>query len=215
MAVSTWKCSKINYRRKVIIIAKTTSSCFNLAVPSFTKLDPEKLKGLVCGAQNNEQAAIDELCRLFTPLINSEAKRQTVFNAFGEDSVNIAWVIFLSFIKRYNGKDYAHLPGLLQCHLRYELLHHIERESSLWNNEVNSEEALENQSYDAIEENFTNLSVKEALKALRPMQYKILEEYYVQQNSHRKIAKWFGYSERHIKRLKLEALKNIRKHLDD
>lgn len=213
--MSTWKCSKINYRRKVIIIAKTTRSCFNLAVPSFTKLDPERLQGLVCGAQNDEQAAIDELCQLFTPLINSEAKRQTVYNAFGEDSVNIAWVIFLSFIKRYNGRDYAHLPGLIQCHLRYELLHSIEKESSSWNNEVNSEEAMENQSYDAIEEIFTSLSVKEALKTLRPLQYKILEKYYVQQDSHKKIAMRLGYSERHVKRLKLEALRNIRKTLDD
>ena len=63
-------------------------------------------------AQRFEQPAIDKLCADFTPLINKEAHRQSVFNALGEDAVNIAWEIFLEFIHSYKGNNYR-LPKTL------------------------------------------------------------------------------------------------------
>lgn len=77
---------------------------------------------LVHGAQENDQKAINELCERFTPLIRKIANNSYYKDHLGEDAENIAWVIFLEFIKRYNGNDFVHLPGLLQIHLRYKLL---------------------------------------------------------------------------------------------
>lgn len=77
---------------------------------------------LVRGAQENNQKAIDELCDRFKPLIMKVANNSYYRDHLGEDAVNIAWVIFLEFIKKYDGNDFVHLPGLLHIHLRYKLL---------------------------------------------------------------------------------------------
>lgn len=77
---------------------------------------------LVRGAQKNDQKAIDELCKRFVPLIRKVASNSYYKDHLGEDAVNIAWVIFLEFIKKYDGNDFVHLPGLLHVHLRYKLL---------------------------------------------------------------------------------------------
>ena len=88
--------------------------------------------------------ALARLCTAFTPLILKEAHYPSVFDALGEDAVNTAWVIFLEFIKKYNGRDFRHLPGFIQCHLRYELLHKISRQSSVKNcDSLNSEDCQE------------------------------------------------------------------------
>lgn len=168
------------------------------------------MQDLVCRAQKDEQAAIDELCQIFKPLVYSEAKRQTIYDVLGEDAINTAWMILLGFIRRYKGNDYAKLPGMIQCVLYYELLHAMKKEIGVLNNEVNSEEVLENQSCDVIEENFNNMVIKESLRALPPKQWQLLEMYYVQDKNHRQIAKVLGCSERHVKRLKRLAIDNLR-----
>lgn len=99
------------------------------------RLSPNHLAELIRGAQCDVQHNIDELCRAFRPLIYKESKRETVYNALGEDAVSIAWEIFLKFIRRYNGCDYVNLPGLIRCHLRYELLHAVQKQGALWDNE--------------------------------------------------------------------------------
>ena len=81
-------------------------------------------------AQRFEQPAIDKLCADFTPLINKEAHRQSVFNALGEDAVNIAWEIFLEFIHSYKGNNYRLLPGLIQKHLHYRLLDRLHQKAA-------------------------------------------------------------------------------------
>lgn len=82
----------------------------------------EILCQLVRGAQENDQKAIDELCNRFIPLIKKVAGNSYYKDHLGEDAVNIAWVIFLEFIKKYDGNDFVHLPGLLHIHLRFKLL---------------------------------------------------------------------------------------------
>ena len=51
--------------------------------------------------------------------------------ALGEDAINTAWLIFLEQIKKYKDRDFGHLPGLLQYHIHYGLLHKFTREKSV------------------------------------------------------------------------------------
>lgn len=51
--------------------------------------------------------------------------------ALGEDAVNTAWLIFLEQIKKYEGRNFGHLPGLLQYHVHYGLLQKITRRKSV------------------------------------------------------------------------------------
>lgn len=89
-----------------------------------------EFKELVYSAQNGDREAINTLCNAFKPLIYKEAYRYEVREALGEDSVNAAWLIFLEQIKKYEGRDFGHLPGLLQYHVHYGLLHKFTRGKS-------------------------------------------------------------------------------------
>lgn len=82
-------------------------------------------------AQKGDREAINVLCTAFKPLIYKEAYRYEVREALGEDAVNTAWLIFLEQIKKYDGRDFGHLPGLLQYHIHYGLLHKFTRGKSV------------------------------------------------------------------------------------
>ena len=90
-----------------------------------------EFKELVHGAQKGDREAINVLCTAFKPLIYKEAYRYEVREALGEDAVNTAWLIFLEQIKKYDGRDFGHLPGLLQYHVHYGLLHKFTRGKSV------------------------------------------------------------------------------------
>ena len=90
-----------------------------------------EFKELVLSAQQGDRKAIDTLCNAFKPLIYKEAYRYEVREALGEDSVNAAWLIFLEQITKYEGRDFGHLPGLLQYHVHYGLLQKVTRRKSV------------------------------------------------------------------------------------
>lgn len=95
---------------------------------TFTLTD---FKELVISAQHGNSQAIDVLCTSFKPLIYKEAYRYEIREALGEDSVNTAWLIFLELIKSYKDRDFGHLPGLLQYHVHFGLLHKATRGKSV------------------------------------------------------------------------------------
>ena len=90
-----------------------------------------ELRELITSAQQGNSQAIEQLCTAFKPLIYKEAYRYEVREALGEDAVNTAWLIFLEQIKKYDGRDFGHLPGLLQYHIHYGLLHKFTRGKSV------------------------------------------------------------------------------------
>ena len=90
-----------------------------------------EFKELVLSAQKGDREAINTLCNAFKPLIYKEAYRYEVREALGEDAINTAWLIFLEQIKKYEGRDYGHLPGLLQYHVHYGLLQKVTRRKSV------------------------------------------------------------------------------------
>lgn len=90
-----------------------------------------EFKELVRSAQKGDREAINTLCNAFKPLIYKEAYRYEVREALGEDAVNTAWLIFLEQIKKYEGRDFGHLPGLLQYHVHYGLLQKVTRRKSV------------------------------------------------------------------------------------
>ena len=180
------------------------------ALPRFTKLPPEELQSLIAKAQAYEQEAIDKLCALFQPLINKEARRLNVQEILGEDAVNTAWVIFLNFIHRYNGTDYQHLPGLIQCRLRYELLHKVQKEGRSSESNSASEDLMEMQPHELLEQSLTNLAVQEVLETLPTRQHQILSMYYIDKKNLEQIAERFNCNEKTIRRQKLEAIKRFK-----
>lgn len=147
---------------------------------STDQLTPQLLKKLICGAKSNIQNDIDALCMYFKPLIYKESRRETVYRVLGEDAVNIAWEIFLRFIYRYNGADFVHLPGLIRCHIHYELLKIMKKQGTVWDNEVSADAAAEQliDINDALERRMLTIALRQSLKALPALQRDILYRLY-------------------------------------
>ena len=143
---------------------------------TFTLTD---FKELVISAQKGNNQAIDQLCTAFKPLIYKEAYRYEVREALGEDAVNTAWLIFLEQIKKYDGRDFGHLPGLLQYHVHYGLLHKFTRGKSVkdcyyLDAEEDGEEMQIADKFDAIAEMEDNQALQFAFKRLTDKQRDII-----------------------------------------
>ena len=164
-------------------------------------------------AQALNQQAIDKLCEQFKPLILKEARRESVFKSLGEDAISIAWTVFLGFIHRYNGTYYKHLPGLIQCHLRYELLHSVQKKGDTWDNEVIDFEnsvSNDNVAYDPLQNLLLNMSLSQELKKLTKRQLEILWRYYFAKESHEAIGKALNCAARTIGYQRVQALKKLK-----
>ena len=138
-----------------------------------------EFKELVHSAQNGDREAINTLCNAFKPLIYKEAYRYEVREALGEDSVNAAWLIFLEQIKKYEGRDFGHLPGLLQYHVHYGLLHKFTRGKSVKDcYYLDAEEEGEGmqiaEKFDAIAQMEDNQAMQLAFKRLTDKQRNII-----------------------------------------
>ena len=138
-----------------------------------------EFKELVHSAQNGNREAINTLCNAFKPLIYKEAYRYEVREALGEDAVNTAWLIFLEQIKKYDGRDFGHLPGLLQYHVHYGLLHKFTRGKSVkdcyyLDAEEEGEETQIAEKFDAIAQMEDNQAMQLAFKRLTDKQRNII-----------------------------------------
>ena len=138
-----------------------------------------EFKELVHSAQKGDREAINVLCTAFKPLIYKEAYRYEVREALGEDAVNTAWLIFLEQIKKYDGRDFGHLPGLLQYHVHYGLLHKFTRGKSVkdcyyLDAEEEGEEMQIAEKFDAIAQMEDNQAMQLAFKRLTDKQRNII-----------------------------------------
>lgn len=138
-----------------------------------------EFKELVHSAQKGDREAINVLCTAFKPLIYKEAYRYEVREALGEDAVNTAWLIFLEQIKKYDGCDFGHLPGLLQYHVHYGLLHKFTRGKSVkdcyyLDAEEEGEETQIAEKFDAIAQMEDNQAMQLAFKRLTDKQRNII-----------------------------------------
>ena len=139
-----------------------------------------EFKELVHSAQKGDREAINTLCNAFKPLIYKEAYRYEVREALGEDAVNTAWLIFLEQIKKYEGRDFGHLPGLLQYHVHYGLLHKFTRGKSVKDcYYLNAEEEGDGmqiaEKFDAIAQMEDNQAMQFAFKRLTDKQRNIIK----------------------------------------
>ena len=128
--------------------------------------------------------------------------------------MNTAWVIFLEFIKKYNGCDYRHLPGLIQCHLRYELLHCCISQSK-HNKNASLEDVLQKLGYSPIDGTTFSLSLKQALSQLSSKEQLVLRYCYEANLTQQQAAVKLGCSERSVRRYHSKALSKLKKHLNN
>ena len=174
----------------------------------YTMLTADQLQELICQAQQNSAAATDRLCEAFRPLIYRECSRESIYRVLGEDAVSIAWEIFLRFIRRYNGCDFINLPGLIRCHVHYELLHQLSRAAR--------QNASEVQDDGSITEQLTlRLGIQQAFTALTPLQQAIISASCLQKQPTRLLSKRYNCTCANILKHRRRGLQRLRSALTD
>ena len=178
---------------------------------------PTQLKNLVQAAQRYEQHAIDKLCEDFKPLIYKEARQANVYAALGEDAINIAWEIFLSFIYKYKGNNFRLLPGLAQKHVHYRLLDSLHQQGCLLDcDALDAEESSSNtiaDKNDYIADCDTKLTLEYAISKLGAKQKLLVNELFMNDNSLQGCSKKYGLTKQSCHVYKKRALNALKKYL--
>lgn len=92
---------------------------------NYLKLSATETKNMVQGVQKGDPGACLLAYHVYKPLILVESHRPYVISCLGEDAEDIAWELFYEFIHGYQGNKFRLLPGLIQKHLYFELLHKV------------------------------------------------------------------------------------------
>jgi RNA polymerase sigma factor (sigma-70 family) len=118
----------------------------------------------------------------------------------------------LQFIKKYNGNDFVHLPGLIQCHLRYELMHTACRQNYC-SKETSLEKALEYLGYSPLDAPTFNMALKQAMTRLTDKEQIVLRYCYEARLTQEQTAIKLGCSERSVRRYNAKALHKLKQIL--
>lgn len=177
-----------------------------------------ELRELVISAQQGNSQAIDQLCTAFKPLIYSIAYRYEIRQGLGEDAVNAAWVILLEVIMSYHDHDYCHLPGLLQYHVYYELLHSFTRTKSVKESVFLDDDEDENCFQLADEKNdidqmVNNQLLANAMKDLTDAQRNIIRDVFLKDQSMQSCSEKYGITKQTCFVHKERALKKLKQAL--
>ena len=177
-----------------------------------------ELRELVISAQQGNSQAIDVLCTSFKPLIYKEAYRYEIREALGEDSVNTAWLIFLELIKSYKDRDFGHLPGLLQYHVHYGLLHKATRGKSVkdcyyLDAEDEGEETQIADEKNDIDQMVDNQLLANAMKDLTDAQKNIIRDVFLKDQSMQSCSKKYGITKQTCFVHKERALEKLKQAL--
>lgn len=184
----------------------------------YTMLTADQLQELIHQAQQNSAAATDRLCEAFRPLIYRECSRESIYRVLGEDAVSIAWEIFLRFIRRYNGCDFINLPGLIRCHVHYELLHEINRLSRRHANEVQDDGCITEQlaqANDELQRLTLRLGIQQAFTALTPLQQAIVSASCLKRQPTRLLSRQYNCTCANILKHRRRGLQRLRSALTD
>lgn len=160
----------------------------------------------------------DRLCEAFRPLIYRECSRESIYRVLGEDAVSIAWEIFLRFIRRYNGCDFINLPGLIRCHVHYELLHQLSRAARQSASEVQNDGSIAEQlaqANDELQRLTLRLGIQQAFTALTPLQQAIISASCLQKQPTRLLSKRYNCTCANILKHRRRGLQRLRSALTD
>lgn len=139
----------------------------------------KKLKALIKAAQQFDQQAIDELCKIFKPLVYKEARRTSIYKVLGEDAVNMAWVIFLQTVHKYDRDSYLMFPGYAKIKVHYGLLDSLNQTGCLLDcDAIDASEDFADTvvaKQDFIADRMCSLAFKQAYKTLTQAERKVLE----------------------------------------
>lgn len=141
-----------------------------------------------------------------------------MYQIFGEDAENMAWLLFFEFIFAYRGTDFIRLPGLVRRFLIFRLLNgakHIKlRFDSEQLDEFDPDGVLSKTlTADSEENSLSNVSFAKLLDKLPDKQQLVLQEIYLKGKSQAQVAKTLNCTPRSVRNYKNSAINRIKKRL--
>ena len=169
-------------------------------------------------AQNNDQAAIDKLCDIFQPLILKEAHQSNIYGALGEDAENVAWVIFLEIMHRYDKNSYRYFPGFVKTCLHFRLLDSLHQEGCLYDClALDGGEDFSDTLADGvnkIDHKIASLSFDQVFRKLTKAQREVIESIDLDDMSVKNFSKLHNCTTQNTYKTRLSALNTLKKHLE-
>ena len=191
-------------------------ACVDLAQDE--PITAQQLKTLIKAAQAMDQKAIDALCAIFKPLVYKEARRLSVYNVLGEDAINIAWVIFLEVVHKYDRNSFLMFPGYVRVKLHYGLIDALHQRGCLLDCAAldASEEFADTvaDSKNHIDERLNDLSFSSVLSKLTEKQRAIVEAIDLEEMTVQECSRLHKCSVQNIYKVHLSALKKLKKDLE-
>ena len=185
----------------------------------------ERLQRLITAAQNNDKAALLQLCEDFKPLLQSEARREMFYRSLGKDAEGIAALTFIELVLKYNGADFENWPGLARCKVHFALFDAMQKQGRIWENEAQIDTGSEagidlldtgladTARLDELAQLLLSLELQEALRQLSAEQQQILTLLFLDDLKPKEVAGRLGCSVRNITKHRLKALDRLRQLL--
>ncbi len=175
----------------------------------------------VVKVQEGDPIATEELCRLFAPLVQSQARSPMVHNLFGEDALGIVWLAFLEVLRKKQ-LTMGDIAGYVAVALKYEVLKKAKNELERRSKVRCEEEALLMKA-EAEAEGLQALWEREEflleVKRLRPRftekELRVLEALFKEDRTVRQLAEELGVKENAVRQTYDRALKKLRKLLKE
>ena len=185
----------------------------------------EHLQRLITAAQNNDKAALLQLCEDFKPLLQSEARREMFYRSLGKDAEGIAALTFIELVLKYNGADFENWPGLARCKVHFALFDAMQKQGRIWENEAQintgSEAGIDlldtgladTARLDELARLLLSLELQEALAQLGTEQRRILLLLFIDDLKPAEAARRLHCTVRNITKHRLKALDRLRELL--
>ena len=184
-----------------------------------------RLQRLITAAQNNDKAALLQLCEDFQPLLQSEARREMFYKALGHDAESIAVLAFIELILKYKGADYLNWPGYARCKVHFALFDAMDKQGRIWEHETQIDTGSEagidllDSGYsaagdlDELAQLLLSLDLQAALAQLNEQQRRILLLLFIDDLKPAEAARCLHCTVRNITKHRLKALDRLREIL--
>ena len=184
-----------------------------------------RLQRLITAAQNNDKAALLQLCEDFQPLLQSEARREMFYKSLGRDAESIAVLAFIELILKYKGADYLNWPGYARCKVHFALFDAMDKQGRIWENETQIDTGSEagidllDSGYsaagdlDELAQLLLSLDLQAALAQLNEQQRRILLLLFIDDLKPAEAARCLHCTVRNITKHRLKALDRLRELL--
>ncbi len=183
------------------------------------------MQRLITAAQNNDKAALLQLCEDFKPLLQSEARREMFYKSLGRDAESIAVLAFIELILKYKGADYLNWPGYARCKVHFALFDAMDKQGRIWEHETQIDTGSEagidllDSGYseacalDELAQLLLSLDLQTALAQLNEQQRRILLLLFIDDLKPAEAARRLHCTARNITKHRLKALDRLRELL--